>query len=64
MSHSISPNDSVDLSIKDDSQWSDQDHLKFRVNAIKELIALLNGDTESGILMSQNVVARLIGNKV
>jgi len=64
MSHSISPNDSVDLSIKDDSQWSDQDHLKFRVNAIKGLIALLNGDTESGILMSQNVVARLIGNKV
>jgi len=47
MSHSISPNDSVDLSIKDDSQWSDQDHLKFRVNAIKGLIALLNGDTES-----------------
>ena len=64
MPHSISPNDSVDLSIKDDSQWSDQDHLKFRVNAIKGLIALLNGDTESGILMSQNVVARLIGNKV
>jgi len=64
MSHSISPNDSVDLSIKDDSQWSDQDHLKFRVNAIKGLIALLNGDTESGILMSQNVIARLIGNKV
>jgi len=64
MSHSISPNDSVDLSIKDDSQWSDQDHLKFRVNAIKGLIALLNGDTESGILMSPNVVARLIGNKV
>ena len=64
MSHSISPNDSVDLSIKDDSQWSDQDNLKFRVNAIKGLIALLNGDTESGILMSQNVIARLIGNKV
>ena len=64
MSHSISPNDSVDLSIKDDSQWSDQDHLKFRVNAIKGLIALLNGDTESGILMSQNVIARLIVNKV
>ena len=64
MSHSISPNDSVDLSIKDDSQWSDQDNLKFRVNAIKGLIALLNGDTESGILMSQNVIARLIVNKV
>ena len=64
MSHSISPNDSVDQSIKDDSQWSDRDHLKFRVNAIKGLIALLNGDTESGILMSQNVIARLIGNKV
>ena len=64
MPHSISPNDSVDLSIKDDSQWSDQDNLKFRVNAIKGLIALLNGDTESGILMSQNVIARLIGNKV
>ncbi|XP_072146886.1 uncharacterized protein [Setaria viridis] len=43
----VSPNDSVDLSIKDDSQWSDQDHLKFRVNAIKGLIALLNGETES-----------------
>ncbi|KAG2618827.1 uncharacterized protein LOC120665264 isoform X2 [Panicum virgatum] len=50
MPHSISPNDSVDLSIKDDSQWSDQDHLKFRVNAIKGLIALLNGDTESAQL--------------
>jgi hypothetical protein len=64
MSHSVSPNDSVDLSIKDDSQRFDQDHLKFRVNAIKGLIALLNGDTESGVLMSQDVIARLIGNKV
>ncbi|OEL24319.1 hypothetical protein BAE44_0014662 [Dichanthelium oligosanthes] len=48
ISYSVSPNDSVDLSIKDDSKWSDQDHLKFRVNAIKGLIALLNGETKSG----------------
>nr|CAB3461274.1 unnamed protein product [Digitaria exilis] len=47
ISSSTSPNDSVDLSIKDDSKWSDQDHLKFRVNAIKGLIALLNGETDS-----------------
>ncbi|CAL4908535.1 unnamed protein product [Urochloa decumbens] len=47
ISYSVPPNDSVDLSIKDDSKWSDQDHLKFRVNAIKGLIALLNGETES-----------------
>ncbi|KAL6619118.1 hypothetical protein ACP70R_034257 [Stipagrostis hirtigluma subsp. patula] len=48
ISSSVSPDDSVDLSIKDDdNKWSDQDHLKFRVNAIKGLIALLNGETES-----------------
>ncbi|TKW26936.1 hypothetical protein SEVIR_3G223800v4 [Setaria viridis] len=52
ISNSVSPNDSVDLSIKDDSQWSDQDHLKFRVNAIKGLIALLNGETESAQLFT------------
>ncbi|XP_062181054.1 uncharacterized protein LOC133885365 isoform X2 [Phragmites australis] len=45
---SVSPNDSVDLSIKDeDIKWSDLDRLKFRVNATKGLIALLNGETES-----------------
>ncbi|KAJ1263213.1 hypothetical protein BS78_09G166500 [Paspalum vaginatum] len=49
ISYFVSPNDSVDLSIKDDSKWSDQDHLKFRVNAIKGLIALLNGETESAV---------------
>ena len=48
----ISPNDLVDLSIKDDSKWSDQDHLKFRVNAIRGLVALLNGETESGSFLS------------
>ncbi|KAL6609859.1 hypothetical protein ACP70R_039828 [Stipagrostis hirtigluma subsp. patula] len=48
ISSSVSPDDSVDLSIKDDdNKWSDQDHLKFRVNTIKGLIALLNGETES-----------------
>lgn len=47
ISYSVSPNDSVDLSIKDDSKWSDHDHLKCRVNAIKGLIALLNGEAES-----------------
>ncbi|CAN6346586.1 unnamed protein product [Urochloa humidicola] len=52
ISYSVSPNDSVDLSIKDDSKWSDQDHLKFRVNAIKGLIALLNGETESAQLFT------------
>lgn len=46
----MSPDDSVDLSIKDDSKWSDEDHLKFRVNATRGLIALLNGDTESGFI--------------
>ncbi|WVZ98838.1 hypothetical protein U9M48_044215 [Paspalum notatum var. saurae] len=49
ISYSVSPNDSVDLSIKDDSKWFDQDHLKFRVNAIKGLLALLNGETESAV---------------
>ncbi|KQK05932.1 uncharacterized protein LOC100845589 [Brachypodium distachyon] len=44
----MSPNDSVDLSIKDeDIRWSNQDHLKFRVDAIRGLAALLNGDIES-----------------
>jgi hypothetical protein len=52
MSYLISPNDLVDLSIKDDSKWSDQDHLKFRVNAIRGLVALLNGETESGSFLS------------
>ncbi|XP_035817263.1 uncharacterized protein [Zea mays] len=47
MSYLISPNDSVDLSIKYDSKWSDQDHLKFRVNAVRGLVTLLNGETES-----------------
>ncbi|TVU19675.1 hypothetical protein EJB05_35838 [Eragrostis curvula] len=47
ISSTMSPNDLVDLSIKeDDSEWSDQEHLKFRVNAIKGLIALLNGETD------------------
>lgn len=59
----MSPDDSVDLSMKDDSKWSDQDHLKFRVNAIKGLIALLNGETESGVLMSLNFIASSTGNK-
>ncbi|CAM0149614.1 unnamed protein product [Urochloa decumbens] len=52
ISYPVSPNDSADLSIKDDSKWSDQDHLKFRVNAIKGLIALLNGETESAQLFA------------
>ncbi|KAL5230413.1 hypothetical protein ABZP36_029189 [Zizania latifolia] len=48
---SVSPDDLVDLSIKDDNmKWSDQDHLKSRVNAIKGLIALINGETESALL--------------
>uniref|UniRef100_A0A0D9WH99 MalT-like TPR region domain-containing protein n=1 Tax=Leersia perrieri TaxID=77586 RepID=A0A0D9WH99_9ORYZ len=48
---SVSPDDLVDTSIKEDSiKWSDQDHLKFRVTAIKGLIALLNGDAESAQL--------------
>ncbi|KAL6841326.1 hypothetical protein ACP4OV_028844 [Aristida adscensionis] len=49
ISSSVSPNDSVDLSIKDDDdiKWSDKDPLKIRVNAIKGLIALLNGEAES-----------------
>jgi hypothetical protein len=47
----VSPDDLVDLSIKDDNiKWSDQGHLKCRVNAIKGLIALLNGETESAQL--------------
>lgn len=51
ISSSMSPNDSVDLSIKDeDHNWSDQDHLQFRVNAIKGLVTLLNGETESAQL--------------
>lgn len=45
----MSPNDSVDFSIKDeDIKWSDQDDLKFRVDAIKGLAALLNGEIELG----------------
>jgi hypothetical protein len=45
----MSPNDSVDLSVKDEEiKWSDQDHLKFRVNAIKGLAALLNGEIDTG----------------
>uniref|UniRef100_A0A0E0A084 MalT-like TPR region domain-containing protein n=1 Tax=Oryza glumipatula TaxID=40148 RepID=A0A0E0A084_9ORYZ len=48
---SVSPDDLVDLSIKDDNiKWSDQGHLKCRVNTIKGLIALLNGETESAQL--------------
>ncbi|GJN14600.1 hypothetical protein PR202_gb01445 [Eleusine coracana subsp. coracana] len=48
---SMSPNDSVDMSSKDDDSNSpDQEHLKFRVNAIKGLIALLNGETDSAQL--------------
>jgi hypothetical protein len=54
----ISPNDSVDLSIKDDSKWSDQDHLKFRVNAVRGLVTLLNGETESGFFNVMNIVVR------
>ncbi|GJM88777.1 hypothetical protein PR202_ga05340 [Eleusine coracana subsp. coracana] len=46
ISSSMSPNDSVDMSIKDDD-LPDQEHLKFRVNAVKGLIALLNGETDS-----------------
>ncbi|KAG8085825.1 hypothetical protein GUJ93_ZPchr0010g8230 [Zizania palustris] len=47
---SVSPDDLVDLSIKDDNmKWSNQDHLKSRVNAIKGLIALINGETESAL---------------
>ncbi|CAN6332828.1 unnamed protein product [Urochloa humidicola] len=52
ISYSVSPDHSVDQSIKDDSKWSDQDHLKFRVNAIKGLIAFLNGATESAQLFA------------
>lgn len=48
----ISPNDSLDLSIKYDRKWSDHDHLKFQVNAIRGLVALLSGETESAIFMS------------
>ncbi|KAM3410875.1 hypothetical protein ACQJBY_002846 [Aegilops geniculata] len=48
VSSSMSPNDSVDLSIKEEEiKWSDQDHLKFRVDAIKGLAALLNGEIDS-----------------
>uniref|UniRef100_J3M7U6 MalT-like TPR region domain-containing protein n=1 Tax=Oryza brachyantha TaxID=4533 RepID=J3M7U6_ORYBR len=48
---SVSPDDLVDISIKDDNiKWSDQNYLKFRVNAIKGLIALLNGESESAQL--------------
>ncbi|KAE8777931.1 hypothetical protein D1007_49291 [Hordeum vulgare] len=48
VSSSMSPNDSVDLSIKgEEIKWSDQDHLKFRVDAIKGLAALLNGEMDS-----------------
>lgn len=59
----VSPNDSVDLSIKDDSNWSDQDHLKFRVNAIRGLVALLNGETESGSFYVMNVVVNSLKKK-
>jgi hypothetical protein len=45
----MSPNDSIDLSIKDEEiKWSDQDHLKFRVDAVKGLAALLNGEIDTG----------------
>ncbi|CAM0955213.1 unnamed protein product [Alopecurus aequalis] len=48
VSSSMSPNDSVDLSIKDEEiKRSDQDHLKFRVDAIKGLAALLNGEIDT-----------------
>uniref|UniRef100_A0A452Z952 Uncharacterized protein n=1 Tax=Aegilops tauschii subsp. strangulata TaxID=200361 RepID=A0A452Z952_AEGTS len=48
VSSSMSPNDSVDLSIKEEEiKWSDQDDLKFRVDAIKGLAALLNGEIDS-----------------
>ncbi|VAH08054.1 unnamed protein product [Triticum turgidum subsp. durum] len=48
VSSSMSPNDSVDLSIKEEEiKWSDQDHLKFRVDAIRGLAALLNGEIDS-----------------
>jgi len=47
----MSPNDSVDLSIKDDGiKWSDQDDLRFRVDAIKGLAALLNGEMDPDAL--------------
>jgi hypothetical protein len=48
----MSPDDSIDMSIKDDDNNSpDLEYLKIRVNAIKGLIALLNGETDSGSLM-------------
>ena len=57
----MSPNDSVDLSIKDEEiKWSDQDHLKFRVDAIKGLAALLNGEIDTGYF---SFWLSLLGNK-
>uniref|UniRef100_A0ACD5U1T5 Uncharacterized protein n=1 Tax=Avena sativa TaxID=4498 RepID=A0ACD5U1T5_AVESA len=48
VSSSMSPNDSVDLSIKDEEiKWSDQDLLKFRVDAMKGLAALINGEIDT-----------------
>ena len=35
------------LDFPDDSKWSNEDHLKFRVNSIRGLVPLLNGETES-----------------
>uniref|UniRef100_A0A0A9F277 MalT-like TPR region domain-containing protein n=1 Tax=Arundo donax TaxID=35708 RepID=A0A0A9F277_ARUDO len=62
---STSPNDSVDPSINDDnSKWSDQDHLKFRVNAVNGLIALLNGETESAAqLFTDGCMDFCVGSK-
>ncbi|CAN6328004.1 unnamed protein product [Urochloa humidicola] len=63
ISYSVSPNDSVDLSIKDDTKWSDQDHLKFRVNAIKGIIALPNGETESAAQLFTDGCRNFAGGK-
>ncbi|XP_040380224.1 uncharacterized protein LOC102718178 [Oryza brachyantha] len=54
---SVSPDNLVDISIKDDNiKWSEHNYLKFWVNAIKGLIALLNGESESGNEQTENVV--------
>ncbi|KAK3135387.1 hypothetical protein QOZ80_5BG0418290 [Eleusine coracana subsp. coracana] len=61
---SMSPNDSVDMSSKDDDSNSpDQEHLKFRVNAIKGLIALLNGETDSAAQLFVNGCRDFAGGK-
>uniref|UniRef100_J3M4Q9 Kinesin light chain n=1 Tax=Oryza brachyantha TaxID=4533 RepID=J3M4Q9_ORYBR len=61
---SVSPDNLVDISIKDDNiKWSEHNYLKFWVNAIKGLIALLNGESESeNVVLSYGEYLHCLGD--